>query len=412
MIQKCSSLLTALSLVLFLSSVQGHIYLHSFVSNGQESGTCVRQLPPDSVKNAPIKNVEGQEMMCNVGRTGDTVTFQFYHNGPSASDDIIDKSHLAPCSVYLSNADASGNPTGWFKIFQKGYNSGSKQWCSDELIAARGKLPVQIPAGLEDGRYVFRTEIIALHEADKTIKEDPNRGAQLYVNCGDINIKGGSGSLRPATVQIPSAQWATFNSPGIKFNIWNRENPNYGSYVVPGPPVLAASTNEPGNSRGSPNSGSGDGAQTGGNPGSGNGGQSGGNPGNSGSGSGNQGGQFPTCKGNQVTETGQDGRKWGYENGQSCLISGSTGGQGQVKVKVKVKAKAKAKVKAKVKVKGKALDLVTLPKRLPGLVPLGPPPPNLVVHPVELLPVAVSPVETPNQAVVMVDKPQLARTEK
>lgn len=77
-----------------------------------------------------------------------------------------------------------------------------------------------------------------------------------------------------------------------------------------------------------------------------------------------------------------------------------------------VKVKAKAKVKAKVKVKGKALDLVTLPKRLPGLVPLGPPPPNLVVHPVELLPVAVSPVETPNQAVVMVDKPQLARTEK
>ncbi|KAI9141185.1 glycoside hydrolase [Paraphysoderma sedebokerense] len=187
------SLISALSLVLFLAStnVNGHVYLHSFMSKGQESSTCIRQLPPDSVKNAPIKNVEGKEMMCNLGTSpaksvcdvsaGDSVTFQFFHNGPTAYDDIIDRSHLAPCAVYLSKADASGNPTGWFKIFEKGYNSNTKQWCSDELIAARGKLPVTIPAGLESGRYVFRTEIIALHEADYFLtEENPNRGAQLY----------------------------------------------------------------------------------------------------------------------------------------------------------------------------------------------------------------------------------------
>lgn len=52
----------------------------------------------------------------------------------------------------------------------------------DELIAARGKLPVQIPAGLEDGRYVFRTELIALHEADKTISK------LLYVEVSNKNV--------------------------------------------------------------------------------------------------------------------------------------------------------------------------------------------------------------------------------
>ncbi|KAI9141184.1 glycosyl hydrolase family 61-domain-containing protein [Paraphysoderma sedebokerense] len=299
------SLLTILCLAFLSSSVNGHIYLHSFMSSGQESTSCVRQLPPDSVKQSPIKNVEGPEMMCNVGKSpakstcevkaGDSVTFQFYHLGPSPKDIIVHKSHRGPCSVYLSKADAS-----------------------DELIAAHGKLSIQIPSCLQDGRYVFRTEIIALHEAFKTIQERPDLGAQLYVNCGDINIKGGSGTLRPATVQIPSPQWATFNSPGIRFNLWNRENPNYGSYVVPGPPVLAESINGAGSTGKSPSD-----------PGNGNGGQSGGNPGNSGSGSRNQGGQPEACQGTEVTETGRDGRKWGHENGRSCLVSGTTGGQGQ-----------------------------------------------------------------------------------
>ncbi|KAI9142385.1 glycosyl hydrolase family 61-domain-containing protein [Paraphysoderma sedebokerense] len=237
-------------------TIHGHTYLHSFTSGGQESTQCIRAHPAQ--KNFPIKDIAGNEMMCNAGTQpaqsacgvtdGSEVTFQFFHEGPSAGDQIIDKSHVGPCTVYLSKADGSGNPTGWFKIFEKGFSGG--QWCTDELIAARGKLNVKLPSGLENGRYVFRTEIIALHEADAKFNENPGRGAQLYVNCGDMTVQGGSGSLRPATIAIPSPQWATFDSPGIHFNPYNTPGT---SYIVPGPPLLASSASSNAGSSGSGN---------------------------------------------------------------------------------------------------------------------------------------------------------------
>lgn len=242
---KISVLLPLLIIIQTLTTVQGHIFLHSLTAGGEESTECLRAYSPQ--KNSPIKDTTAKEMMCNAGtspakstcavKAGSSVTFQFYAQKPEPNDEIVDDSHVGPCSVYLSKADASGAPSGWFKIFEKGYDAAKKQWCSDQLIAARGKLDVKLPADLEDGKYIFRTEFIALHEAGGKASE--GRGAQFYIHCGDIELEGGSGSLKPATVDIPSPQWATDESPGVLIDVYGKTD--LSNYKIPGPPVLAAS---------------------------------------------------------------------------------------------------------------------------------------------------------------------------
>ncbi|KAI9139394.1 glycosyl hydrolase family 61-domain-containing protein [Paraphysoderma sedebokerense] len=237
-----------LLLVLQTSLSEGHTFLHSITAGGKEQTECIRYYPAPDKKNFPVKNIEGSEMMCNAGTSpakqncpisaGETVTLQYYHVTPSPGDMILDRSHKGPFAIYLAQSDANGNPGGWFKIFEKGYDSASGKWASDELIDSRGKLSVPIPKGLQNGRYLLRAEFIALHEANGKYNEDPGRGAQLYITCTDIVVSGGSGTIKPSTVTIPSAQWATFDSPGIHFNLY--DGTPHSSYKIPGPPVVTS----------------------------------------------------------------------------------------------------------------------------------------------------------------------------
>ncbi|KAI9141214.1 hypothetical protein BKA69DRAFT_1175316 [Paraphysoderma sedebokerense] len=144
--------------------------------------------------------------------------------------------------------------------------------------------------------------------------------SSLIVNCGDINISGGSGSLRPSTIQIPSAQWATSDSPGMKFDIFKTDN---STYVVPGPPVLASSetyksspTNAGRQNHGMPSFSEGriptyDGRT-----------EDSAKPINSSPDYAETfpGENFPLCKGNHVTVVGSDGRRWGWEDSKSCIM--------------------------------------------------------------------------------------------
>jgi len=72
-------------------------------------------------------------------------------------------------------------------------------------------------------RYLLRAELIALHAASNY------PGAQLYMECAQINVTGG-GSASPATVSFPGAYKAT--DPGIKFQLYW---PIPTSYTIPGP---------------------------------------------------------------------------------------------------------------------------------------------------------------------------------
>ncbi|KAL1739392.1 glycosyl hydrolase family 61-domain-containing protein, partial [Schizophyllum fasciatum] len=92
----------------------------------------------------------------------------------------IDASHKGPVISYLAKVDDPTNldATGlsWFKIHEAGYDAASNTWAVDTLIKNKGKVSFEIPACIEDGFYLLRHEIIALHGASNY------PGAQLYVS--------------------------------------------------------------------------------------------------------------------------------------------------------------------------------------------------------------------------------------
>lgn len=69
-------------------------------------------------------------------------------------------------------------------------------------------LQLTLPTNLPSGHYLFRNEIIALHNA---VSEG---GAEFYPSCVQLNVQSGSGSTTPSpTVKFPGAYSDT--DPGI-----------------------------------------------------------------------------------------------------------------------------------------------------------------------------------------------------
>lgn len=66
--------------------------------------------------------------------------------------------------------------------------------------------------------------MIALHSAGSAGQ------AQLYMECAQINVVGGTGGASPATVSFPGAYKA--NDPGLLINIYSMTPAS--TYTVPG----------------------------------------------------------------------------------------------------------------------------------------------------------------------------------
>ncbi|KAK6347064.1 hypothetical protein TWF696_007144 [Orbilia brochopaga] len=230
------------------SLVAGHSIFAEFEVNGVSAGKeNALRLP---TYDGPIEDVTSQYVACNGGPNplvkfspnvvdvpaGAEITARWIHTLDTdwRTGLIIDASHKGPIMVYLSkvsNAATAAIPsTGWFKIHEEGYNSATGKWAVDRLIADRG-YKFRIPTCIAPGNYLMRVEIIALHAAGNY------PGAQLYMECAQINITGG-GSLNPATVNFPGAYKGT--DPGIKFNLYTSPI----SYTIPGPrPVTCGGSN-------------------------------------------------------------------------------------------------------------------------------------------------------------------------
>jgi len=159
---------------------------------------------------------------------GSKVTLQWhYEMGLSNDNFIIDPSHKGPCIVYMAKSE-TGSGNVWFKIFEEGYNTVTKQFCVDRMRANGGKFEVTIPTDITPGNYLFRGELIALHEGHEL------GGAQPYVGCAEITV-GGSGTKNPTGYAIPGIYSA--NDPGIFFDIYSGRITNY---PIPGPPLYVS----------------------------------------------------------------------------------------------------------------------------------------------------------------------------
>ncbi|KAL4893235.1 putative endo-beta-1,4-glucanase D [Aspergillus ambiguus] len=191
--------------------------------------------PPN---NNPVMDVTSSDMTCNVNgdtaaaktlpvKAGDKVTFEWHHNSRDSSDDIIASSHLGPVMVYMAPTEKGSAGNGWVKIAEDGYTDGT--WAVETLIANRGKHSITVP-DVPAGNYLFRPEIIALHEGNR------EGGAQFYMECVQLEVTSDGSNALPEGVSIPGAYTAT--DPGILFDIYS----SFNSYPIPGPDVWDGSS--------------------------------------------------------------------------------------------------------------------------------------------------------------------------
>ncbi|KAI1433818.1 lytic polysaccharide monooxygenase [Xylaria sp. CBS 124048] len=193
----------------------------------------------DPSYDGPITDVTSNYLACNGGpnpttpssdiidvTAGSTVTATWRHTLTSGADDVLDASHLGPIQAYLKKVDDAttdvGYGDGWFKIQEEGYSNGV--WGTTDLINNAGIQSIQIPDCIEDGQYLLRAEVIALHAASAP------EGAQLYMECAQINISGGSASVSPTTYSIPGIYSA--DDPGLLINIYTMTADS--TYIIPG----------------------------------------------------------------------------------------------------------------------------------------------------------------------------------
>lgn len=121
-----------------------------------------------------------------------------------------------------------------FKIWQDGFDTGSRKWGVDNLLNNNGWVYFNLPQCIASGHYLLRVEVLALHSASK-----PNQ-AQFYQSCAQINVSGG-GSFSPSqTVSFPGAYSA--NDAGILTSIYGKtgQPDNDGKpYTPPGPSPIS-----------------------------------------------------------------------------------------------------------------------------------------------------------------------------
>lgn len=148
-----------------------------------------------------------------------TVEFRSWPDGSRPGS--VDISHKGPCAVYMkkvSDSSASNNAAGpgWFKIFNEDYDTTTNQWCTEKLIPNNGHLTVALPTDLAPGYYLVRTELLALHQADK-IPADP----QFYVGCAQVFLHGSGNAIPQNTVSIPGYVSMQANTAALTFHIWD-----------------------------------------------------------------------------------------------------------------------------------------------------------------------------------------------
>ncbi|KAI0123747.1 family 61 glycosyl hydrolase [Xylariales sp. AK1849] len=163
---------------------------------------------------------------------GSTVSAIWRHTLQSGSDDVMDAGHKGPTMAYMKKVtDATsdnGVGSGWFKIQAEGWSNGN--WGTDTVINSGGNQQIVIPKCIENGQYLLRAEMIALHGASAV------NGAQLYMECAQINVSGGSSSKTPSTASIPGIYKS--DDPGLLINIYNNPPSASNSYKIPGPDVF------------------------------------------------------------------------------------------------------------------------------------------------------------------------------
>ncbi|TFK39956.1 glycoside hydrolase family 61 protein [Crucibulum laeve] len=232
------------SLIVLASAVAttlAHTTIWSVWVNGVDQGDGRNQYIRSPPNNNPVKDLTSSAMACNVNnrvvpksvsvKSGDELTFEWYHD--TRDDDIIASSHHGPVAVYIAPASSNGEGAVWTKIFEDAWNT---TWGVDRLITSHGQHSIIVP-DVPAGDYLFRAEIVALHEADVAYSQNNLRGAQNYMSCVQISVTTDGTQVPPGGTSFPGTY--TDSTPGIVFNIYKLSG---SAYQAPGPDVWSGAT--------------------------------------------------------------------------------------------------------------------------------------------------------------------------
>ncbi|TRX89551.1 hypothetical protein FHL15_009595 [Xylaria flabelliformis] len=217
--------------------VQAHtlfttLYIND-VKQGQGDGTCVRQSKDLAHSNSPIRNLLSDDMACGVNGTtpvnwfcpagaGAKLTFEYRLNPGQAGQGFIDKSHKGPVAVYakrLSSLDAAAAGPGWFKLWGEGYDMEADKWATEKIIDTNGLISIQIPTALPAGNYLFRPEVVAMHNVTPEVEP------QFYVGCAQVFVESSvTGDLDiPSEKSVSIPGYLQANDPSVSYNIYKDE---------------------------------------------------------------------------------------------------------------------------------------------------------------------------------------------
>ncbi|KZV75257.1 lytic polysaccharide monooxygenase [Peniophora sp. CONT] len=235
-----------------------HGYLGSVAIDGTTYTGPTPSANPDAAKStsvirqvadiSPVQGASNDDLRCGLSaaaasqeadaKPGSTVEYWWSGGGgqnwPHNTGPVI--TYMAECTGTPDCTTFDASKASWFKIDQiSGPSSGT--WYQ-AVFMKKQSLKLTLPTNLPSGHYLFRNEIIALHNAVS------KGGAEFYPSCVQLNVQGGSGSTTPSpTVQFPGAY--SDSDPGIFVpEIYNDDL----QYVFPGGPVsnLASSSDSSG----------------------------------------------------------------------------------------------------------------------------------------------------------------------
>ncbi|KAK7754111.1 hypothetical protein SLS62_003957 [Diatrype stigma] len=224
----------------------------------QGDGTCVRMSKTPDSCTSPVSSITSDDMACGANGqdavaftcpapAGGKLTFQYRMWADAEKPGVLDKSHKGPCAVYAkqldsgsSDSDSAAGP-GWFKLWDEGYDEAAGLWCTEKLIAAGGLLSFRIPAALPAGSWLFRPELLALHNANAG---DP----QFYVGCAQVFVEGSASAAAamPSDKSVSIPGHVAADDPGLTFDIYSRQ-PAF-PYPMPGPAVFVPPSSSPSSS--------------------------------------------------------------------------------------------------------------------------------------------------------------------
>jgi len=208
------------------------LYINN-IKQGQGDGTCVRQSTDLEHANSPIVDVLSNDMACGVGGTmsvnytcaapaGAKLTFEFRSSPNKAGNGFIDESHKGPVAVYakhLSSVDADATGSGWFKMWGEGYDMKADKWATEKMIETNGLLSITIPTSFPAGNYLFRPEVVAMHNVTPEVEP------QFYIGCAQVFLE----SSVTAPLDVPDEKSVSIpgylnkNDPAMTYNIYRDE---------------------------------------------------------------------------------------------------------------------------------------------------------------------------------------------